>query len=46
MSDINLSPVTRVMGMAYKELGVKKRDVNGRSQYGKFQMTHFGIFFE
>lgn len=34
VTDIDLSPVTKIMSMAYGELGVKKRDVNGRSQYG------------
>ena len=34
VTDIDLSPVTKIMTMAYSELGIKKRDVNGRSQYG------------
>lgn len=34
VTDIELSPVTRIMSMAFNELGVKRRDINGRSQYG------------
>jgi len=34
VSDIELSPVTRIMTSAYGEMGIKRRDVNGRSQYG------------
>ena len=34
VSDTECTPVTRLMTMAFKEHGVNKRDVNGRSQYG------------
>ena len=35
MSDIEVSRATQIMTDAFKELGVKRRDINGRSQYGK-----------
>ena len=40
VTDIDLSPVTKIMTMAYSELGIKKRDVNGRSQYGMSHSSH------
>ena len=35
VSDVYQSTVGKIMNMAFDELGVKKKDINGRSQYGK-----------
>ncbi len=30
----HISPVTKILSKAFSDLGIKKRDVNGRTQYG------------
>jgi len=37
VSDAYQSTVGKIMNMAFEELGVKKKDINGRSQYGYSQ---------
>ena len=38
VSDVEASRTTEIMTSAFKEVGVKRRDINGRSQYGKGQL--------
>ena len=35
VSDSESSRTTEIMTKAFKEIGVKRRDINGRSQYGQ-----------
>lgn len=35
VTDINQSPVSKISELAFKELGVKKRDTNGKNMFGK-----------
>ena len=35
VNDIEVSQVPKIMTKAFDELGIKRRDTNGRSQYGE-----------
>lgn len=35
VTDVETSRVSDIMTRAFTEIGIKKRDINGRSQYGR-----------
>ena len=35
VADVQLSPVTKIAELAFRELGVKYRDTNGKNMFGE-----------
>jgi len=36
VGDVSPAAINKVMDLCYKEIGLKKRDLNGHNQFGKF----------